>query len=233
MTEPGGFLTGLEPGDRVTAHNHTMHTLRYILALLVVVCVPPGVVLWLVIHPLTGFWRRLGPGWTYAILSVPAAGLMVALFLARRTVLGADLGTNGWLIALAVPCAVLWIALALKRRRRLSFRVLAGWPELSREDPGVLLTDGIYGRMRHPRYVEVVLGTLVYCLIANYAGAYIVLAESIAVLFVVVLLKERELRRRFGQAYEEYARRVPRFLPRVGGRAGTTKAPDEDGRMPE
>jgi protein-S-isoprenylcysteine O-methyltransferase Ste14 len=210
-----------------------MDTFRYILALLVVMCVPPGVVLWLVIHPLTGFWRRLGPGRTYAILSAPVAGLMAAMFFARRTVLGADLGTNWWLIALAIPCAVLWIALALQRRRRLTFRVLAGWPELSRDDPGALLTDGIYGRMRHPRYVEVVLGTAAYCLVANYIGAYIVLAASIAVLYMVVLLEERELRRRFGKAYDDYARRVPRFIPRVGGRAGTTEAPDEDGRMPE
>jgi protein-S-isoprenylcysteine O-methyltransferase Ste14 len=91
----------------------------------------------------------------------------------------------------------------------------------------VLLTDGIYARMRHPRYVEVVLGTLVYCLIANYVGAYIVLGASVPVLYVVALLEERELRRRFGAAYEAYARRVPRFVPRPGGRASRTVAPDD------
>ena len=210
-----------------------MNTFRYILALLVVVCVPPGVVLWLVIHPFAGFWRRLGPGWTYAILSVPTLGGMAALFLARRTVLGADLGTNGWLIALAIPCAAIWIVLALRRRRHLTFRILAGWPELSRDQPGVLLTDGIYATMRHPRYVEVVLGTAAYCLVANYIGAYIVLAASVAVLYVVVLLEERELRRRFGGAYDAYARRVPRFIPRYSRRAATKKAPDDEGQMPD
>jgi protein-S-isoprenylcysteine O-methyltransferase Ste14 len=206
-----------------------MDIFRYILALLVVVCVPPGVVLWLVIHPFARFWRRLGPGWTYAILSVPALGGMAVLVLARRTLLGADLGTNGWLIALAIPCAVMWIALALRRRRKLTFRILAGWPELSRDQPGVLLTDGIYATMRHPRYVEVVLGTAVYCLVANYIGAYIVLAASMAVLYVVVLMEEQELRRRFGEAYDAYARRVPRFIPGYSGRAATKKAPDDDG----
>lgn len=121
--------------------------------------------------------------------------------------------------------------LLLQRRRRLTFPVLAGWSELSRDKPGVLLTDGIYGRMRHPRYVEVVLGTLVYCLIANYAGAYIVLAAAVPVLYAVVLLEERELRQRFGAAYTAYARRVPRFFPRFSGGGAGTKAPDGDAPM--
>jgi protein-S-isoprenylcysteine O-methyltransferase Ste14 len=204
-----------------------MDTVRYILALLVVVCVPPAVLFWVPIHPLAGFWRRLGRGWTYVIFGGLIAGMMAALFSARRALMGADLGVNWWLIGAAIPCAALWITLLRQRRRRLTFPVLAGWSELSRDEPGVLLTDGIYARMRHPRYVEVVLGTLVYCLIANYVGAYIVLGASVPVLYVVALLEERELRRRFGAAYEAYARRVPRFVPRPSGRASRTVAPDD------
>jgi protein-S-isoprenylcysteine O-methyltransferase Ste14 len=207
-----------------------MDTARYILALLVVICLPPAVWLWVVIHPLADFWRRLGRVWSYAIFSALVAGAMVALFFARRTLMGADLGTNWWLIALAVPCAALWITLIIRRRRRLTFPVLAGWSELSRDEPGVLLTDGIYARMRHPRYVEVVIGTLVYCLIANYAGAYLVLAATLPVLYIVVLLEERELRRRFGTEYQAYAGRVPRFVPKVGGRTARTRGSEDDPR---
>jgi protein-S-isoprenylcysteine O-methyltransferase Ste14 len=32
-----------------------------------------------------------------------------------------------------------------------------------------------------------------------------------------VLLEERELRDRFGAEYEEYCRRVPRYIPKRGG----------------
>jgi protein-S-isoprenylcysteine O-methyltransferase Ste14 len=34
----------------------------------------------------------------------------------------------------------------------------------------------------------------------------------------VVVLEERELRHRFGPVYEEYSRRVPRFIPKFGKR---------------
>ena len=35
--------------------------------------------------------------------------------------------------------------------------------------------------------------------------------------WLIVLFEERELRDRFGEAYAEYARRVPRFVPRWRG----------------
>jgi protein-S-isoprenylcysteine O-methyltransferase Ste14 len=90
-------------------------------------------------------------------------------------------------------------------------------PELSqRRYPGKLLTEGIYAKVRHPRYVEALLGTLGYALFANYLAVYIAFLLAIPALYLVVLLEERELRDRFGAEYEEYSRRVPRFVPRFG-----------------
>jgi protein-S-isoprenylcysteine O-methyltransferase Ste14 len=76
------------------------------------------------------------------------------------------------------------------------------------------LTEGIYARLRHPRYVEVTLWTLGYSLIANYTGVYLLWLLSLPTLHLVVLLEERELRQRFGASYDAYARRVPRYLPK-------------------
>ena len=106
-----------------------------------------------------------------------------------------------------------WIAVI--RRRQLTTRILFGVPELDKDNPGTLLTDGIYAHLRHPRYVEVWLGTLAYACFANYLGAWIVWLATGPMLHLVVLLEERELRDRFGGEYEAYMARVPRYLPRL------------------
>ena len=104
---------------------------------------------------------------------------------------------------------------ALKRKEHLTMRILVGIPELEPSGHGgTLLTEGIYAVIRHPRYVEIVLGTLAYSLFANYLGAYLLTAATIPILHLIVLLEERELRERFGEEYLAYTAAVPRYIPR-------------------
>jgi protein-S-isoprenylcysteine O-methyltransferase Ste14 len=192
-----------------------LETLRYVLALLVVVATPPGILLWFVIHPLARFWRRVGWGWTYGVLAPPSVGLMVGLFLLRRPLLAAEYGTSYALAGLGVVAIGLASAISWKRRRHLTTAILAGLPELSPgSHPPRLLTEGLYARIRHPRYVEVALFVLGYALVSNYLAGYVTFALSLPAIYAVVVLEERELRERFGREYEEYCRRVPRFFPR-------------------
>lgn len=192
-----------------------MRTARYVVALLVLLSYPWGVVLWLFIHPLARFWRRLGVAATYMILSVPIVLLLVGVYRARHTLLAREFGTNPLTIGASVVLVACAATIAWKRHRLLTPRVLVGVPELSdRHYPGRLLTEGIYARIRHPRYVEVVLWVSAYAFFANYLAPYVVVLASIPVLMLVVVLEERELRERFGTAYDEYCRRVPRFVPR-------------------
>jgi protein-S-isoprenylcysteine O-methyltransferase Ste14 len=188
---------------------------RRVVAFLVVAGHPPGILLWVAIHPCAAFWRRLGPAWTYAILGIPVAGYMAAAWFFRDFMLGRDLGASPLLMVLAALFVAAGALLHRQRRKLLNFGALSGMPELSpKKYPGELLTGGIYGRIRHPRYVEVYLIVSAYALFANYAGPYLVVVLSLPIMYAVVLLEERELRQRFGAAYEEYCRRVPRFLPR-------------------
>jgi len=191
------------------------NSVRYVLAILVIASFPPALLLWLAIHPFAAFWRQVGPVWTYAILGLPVAGYMVGVWLFRKTLLGPDLGTNVFTMILAG--LAFGMAVLLKRSvvTQLRFAALSGIPELSKEKyPGKLLTEGIYNRVRNPRYIEALLWVLAYALFANYLGSYIVVVLGLPLILFVVRLEERELRERFGTAYEEYCRRVPRFVPK-------------------
>jgi protein-S-isoprenylcysteine O-methyltransferase Ste14 len=189
--------------------------LRFGLALVVLLGLPGGVLLWLFIHPFAAQWRRIGAAWTYAILLIPVTVVDVVVFRARGWLLAVDYGTHVGLIALGALCALGAGLIAAKRRRLLTLAVLAGLPELSPERyPPRLLTEGIYGRIRHPRYVELALWVLAYACVANYLATWIAFALLIPAMYLVVVLEERELRERFGDEYEAYAEQVPRFIPR-------------------
>jgi protein-S-isoprenylcysteine O-methyltransferase Ste14 len=199
-----------------------MERIRYGLAVIMIATIPPAVIWWYIVHPFVGFWRRLGPRVTNWIVGVTMVALMVVLGLERRWLVGADLGMNWILAGLGIVCFGVAIAMGLKRKRYLTMRILAGVPELDADNPGTLLTEGPYAVIRHPRYVEVLVGVLGYALAANHVGGYVVAVLIIPGLHLVVLLEERELAVRFAGAYEAYCARVPRYIPRLRTRdAGT------------
>ncbi len=198
-----------------------MDAARYYVALFVVVAMPSGFLFWFLIHPWTGFWRRLGHAWTYWIVGTLMAALMVGLVLIRHRLLAVEYGTRWPLIALAVVLFAAASVIALKRRKLLTTKVLVGLPQLAPDrHPGRLLTEGIYRRIRHPRYVEIILALAAYALFTNYLAMYLLVLASPAAVYLIVLLEEKELRQRFGAEYEAYCRRVPRFIPRLGGSGG-------------
>jgi protein-S-isoprenylcysteine O-methyltransferase Ste14 len=190
---------------------------RYAMAVLLAVSLPPAILYWFIVHPFIAFWRRVGVKPTFWFLGVFYVASIAALFPLRRALLGRDLGTSVPGILLAIPLLVVSGIVARKRRRQLSFKSLSGMPELAPDRHGIgLLTEGIYSRVRHPRYVEFTLGIVGWALFANYLGFYVMTAASLLALYLIVLIEERELRERFGAAYDEYSHRVPRFVPRIG-----------------
>ena len=193
---------------------------RYWLAVVLVVAMPPGLVFWFVVHPFVGFWRRVGVVKTYVVLAVVGAGMMVGLFLARDLLVATDFGTSRWTGGLGLVLLTGATVLFWKRKKHLDNKRLSGLHELdpSRED-GRLLTEGVYGVIRHPRYVEVALAVLAYALMANYLGAYLIWVSTLLCLVLIVPLEERELEERFGEEYRRYREEVPAFIPRRGARS--------------
>ncbi|MEJ2205159.1 MAG: methyltransferase [Gemmatimonadota bacterium] len=192
---------------------------RYIVGVLLLISLPPGVAWWFVIHPFVGFWRKAGVKPTMWVVSVGSAVAMIVLWAARGPLMGRDLGDSWILGCTAVLLFALAVAIGLRRKRHLTTRILAGIPELQADGRGGdLLTEGPYAVIRHPRYVEVALAVLAYALFANYVGTYVVAVATPLALHAIVLLEERELLERFGDAYVEYSARVPRYIPRFSTR---------------
>jgi protein-S-isoprenylcysteine O-methyltransferase Ste14 len=192
-----------------------MDTIRYVIALMLIAAIPAAIIFWLLVHPFARYWRRLGAGRSYVILCPIAFGAMAGMVMLRDRLLAADFGLN---IPLALAGVLLLVAagiMLLTLRKRLPIRVLVGIPELSPEQPGSLIIDGIYARIRHPRYVQMTLALLGYALIANFPAVYASLLIWVAGIYAVALLEERELRDRFGDEYRAYCRRVPRFIPKI------------------
>jgi protein-S-isoprenylcysteine O-methyltransferase Ste14 len=191
-----------------------MDPIRYFLALILTITLPPLFLYWLIIHPFVNFWRGKGIGLTYGvILSIIAAG-MVGLFSIRHYLLAMDFGTSYTLIGLGLVCLTLSGLMRYALQKHFTVKALLGLPEIAPDQyPRQLITQGIYSRMRHPRYVQFLIALVGYALIANYLAAYLVTALWFPGIYVIVLLEERELRAHFGAAYDEYCRKVARFLP--------------------
>jgi protein-S-isoprenylcysteine O-methyltransferase Ste14 len=187
---------------------------RYFIAVLMVVMLPPSIAAWYLIHPFAEFWRRLGTVAAFCIVYSLLISACLLLWEIRGVLVGADLGTQPLLFVLAVPAVATGIIIARKRRTFLTSRILVGVPEISRKDRGRLLTEGIYAQTRNPRYLEFLVFVFAYVAFANHAGTWVLYVFSFPAIHLVVLLEERELRDRFGAEYDDYCRRVPRYLPR-------------------
>jgi protein-S-isoprenylcysteine O-methyltransferase Ste14 len=95
------------------------------------------------------------------------------------------------------------------------FAVGGGGTPLVFDAPTELVTTGLNRSVRNPMYLADV---------AIIAGEGMLLDSSAVLLYaaglwgalhaLVVAIEEPRLRRRFGHAYEEYCRRVPRWIPR-------------------
>jgi len=192
-----------------------MNTFRYVLAVLLVVGLPPGVAWWFVVHPFVGFWRQLGARTTMVVMVVFFAVSVAGLALIRDRLLGPDLGLQWLLVGLGVALCVVAGLIGWKRKKYLTMRILAGVPEVEAdvEKRGKMLVEGPYAVIRHPRYVEIAFATFGYAAISNYLGCWILAILTIPVIHAIVILEERELMDRFGDDYREYAARVPRYFP--------------------
>jgi protein-S-isoprenylcysteine O-methyltransferase Ste14 len=110
-----------------------------------------------------------------------------------------------WLIGSLVILACFW-----------SFTFTGRGTPVPVDPPKELVITGPYHYVRNPIYVGVLLVFLGHFLWFGYWALLIYVASAfIGVHFFVISYEEPTLKRKFGATYEEYLRRVPRWIPKV------------------
>jgi protein-S-isoprenylcysteine O-methyltransferase Ste14 len=81
-----------------------------------------------------------------------------------------------------------------------------------------LVTDGIYAHTRNPMYVGNLL-IMFGLAVASNSWVTVLIAVPLGLFMYasIVAAEENYLRQRFGAAFEQYCRDVPRWLPRLSG----------------
>jgi protein-S-isoprenylcysteine O-methyltransferase Ste14 len=182
---------------------------RYI-ALVVFFLDLPVPIYWLILHPLTDFWRRhVRVAFWIAGLGAWTLGGVFVVFERHRMIAPGRPSTP--IIAVALLLIGMDVVLLLKADRDLGHSRLVGHAELTGKLE--LSMRGMYSRVRHPRYTGMIAAVIGACLLAGSRWAWECFFVWFALVMISILLEEREMRRRFGDVYEEYCRCVPRFLP--------------------
>jgi protein-S-isoprenylcysteine O-methyltransferase Ste14 len=151
-----------------------------------------------------------------AILPFTVA-VLVPLWMARRYHIAPSLGggASEWLLQVAglglLTLGLVFFAASLRRFATEGHGTLAPW-----DPPRELVLRGPYRYVRNPMISGVVLVLLGEALVllsaahAEWAACFL-----IANLIYIPLVEEPQLRSRFGAAYLEYCRHVPRVVPRL------------------
>jgi protein-S-isoprenylcysteine O-methyltransferase Ste14 len=191
-----------------------MSLLRHWVAIVSVALFLPLLVYWPLVHGFIGFWRRLGIRISATIILGLLASLAVLVGWHGKALILSDMGST---MPTLITGVVLLIGATLLRRaigKGMSMGVLAGFAEIRDErQPANLIRTGLHARIRHPRYLQLMVSQLGWALIANHQGPYLLLVVWMVAIHAIVRLEERELRSRFGEEYEDYCRKVPRFIP--------------------
>ncbi len=197
--------------------------MRDAVALVALVVELPVPLFWLLMHPAAEFWRSRARARYYWMAPAVWAGVALALLLPLDWWLEERFSRHP-LFAVAGALLLLGDVWLISRvEHQAGWRVLVGLPELhsrkseagqSSQPRGQVVSAGIYRRLRHPRYVGMMLAWAGAVLLTGSTRLLVLVAGFMGLALLVTELEERELLARLGEDYAEYRRRVPRFLPR-------------------
>jgi protein-S-isoprenylcysteine O-methyltransferase Ste14 len=189
------------------------HAVEILLSLFFVFVAP--IPIWLpIVHHIFQTSRPVSIKWiTYLSVGILWFVLGVWTFRHQGFLFSLHFNPSIWLqivggISLGLALLVDWQVM-----KTLGIKRLMCWVEFKQEKTTEeFVCDGIYKFARHPRYVEYMLISLALGLLTGYIfffGFFLYLIISFA---IATHFEERELVQRFGDAYRDYQKRVPKFF---------------------
>jgi hypothetical protein len=141
-----------------------------------------------------------------------------------------------WRVRMGYPVAAVYWLLARPEPRviliggvvaALGLLVRAAASGLLQKDR-LLATSGIYARTRNPLYLGSAFLAAGFVIAGRSWWAGLLVAVYFAAFYYAVMRnEERDLRKRFGAEFDEYAARVPLFFPRFSEPGGTPPSPPD------
>jgi protein-S-isoprenylcysteine O-methyltransferase Ste14 len=185
-----------------------------LLAFITIIFWPVIPLFWIPVHGLSRIFKNLGlltyvmPVFTW----VPLAYFIYrnkALLLSWSIAVSVSVRTVGFILLVLGTVLHLWTG------KLLGIWGLIGLPEVSNRIGGKMVTEGPFSVVRHPTYLaHTLMFSGIFLLTGAVAVGIITLIDFVLIHAVIIPLEEKELSKRFGNDYNLYKKKVPKFLPR-------------------
>jgi protein-S-isoprenylcysteine O-methyltransferase Ste14 len=179
----------------------------------------PGIPMILIqLHIIPSFWRKLGI-WTYLVWFLEWLPIAYGIRSLQDVLLQNEIPVSLPVIVIGVFFVFAGIILHMWTARLLGIKATVGYAELkpeADENDGSLVISGPFSVVRHPSYGAhslILVGT--FLITGIIAVGIMTLIDLLIAYFVTIELEERELLERFGDQYEKYRMKVPKFFPKI------------------
>lgn len=165
---------------------------------------------WFVLHPGMKYWRSHRKAAYMLALACSWLPVTICLFVFHSALFS---HTNPSALEILAGLVLIGFEVWMFARVRhdLGDKRLVGHAEILAI--GEIESRGVYRFVRHPRYAASFLALIGACLLAASQAMWLAVGMWVVLTLCAIAMEEREMRVRFGAAYDDYARRVPRFLP--------------------
>lgn len=189
------------------------------LALMMLMMWPAIPIILIQLHTVPSFWRKLGV-WTYLVWLLEWLPIAYVVYSFQDVLLQSEIHVNSAIIVIGIFFVVGGITLHAWTAKLLGIKSTIGYTELKPGDDannGKLIRSGPFSVVRHPSYGAhslILVGT--FLITSIIAVGIMALIDLLIAYFVTIELEERELLERFGEQYEKYRIKVPKFFPKIG-----------------